>query len=493
MGPPMRITSVLHASLLLLPLTAACSSAPEKENASSSTSEGITTDDVMARARQWVADRVPYCGGPNGGADLICGGTCQRPSRPWDSFRSDCSGFVSWAWQISSQPDTATFVSDRGGPDGWTTIAIDDLRAGDALVTNGHNKLFSDFRGAGAADILEEFDCGQVAREKVTSFTRSGNTIWFSGDSRAYHPIRRNGISGGQPPPAAAQHELAFQANTSSLWTVGDVENKRWELGMMAGTSPAIVMLEGGGYEVAFQSNVGELWTVGSAGNANWHLGMMAGTSPSIAALAGGGYKVAFQANTGNLWTVGSSSEGDRHYGMMAGTSPSITGLAGGGYEVAFQANTGNLWTVGTQDGGDHHLGMMAGTSPSIAGLTGGGYEIAFQANTGSLWSVGNADNGDRLLGMLPGTSPAITALTNGGFQIAFQANTTSLWTTGSAGTKSWDLGMMPNTSPAIHALPNGGFRAVFQANTGDLYKADSDGIADLQLGMRNGTSPGGN
>ena len=30
---------------------------------------------------------------------------------------------------------------------------------------------------------------------------------------------------------------------------------------------------------------------------------MLAGTSPAIAALPGGGYKVAFQANTGDLWS----------------------------------------------------------------------------------------------------------------------------------------------------------------------------------------------
>ena len=34
---------------------------------------------------------------------------------------------------------------------------------------------------------------------------------------------------------------------------------------MMTGTSPAITGAAGGGYEVAFQANTGNLWTVGSA------------------------------------------------------------------------------------------------------------------------------------------------------------------------------------------------------------------------------------
>jgi hypothetical protein len=62
-----------------------------------------------------------------------------------------------------------------------------------------------------------------------------------------------------------------------------------------------------GGFEVAFQANTGSLWTVGSAGNHAWALGMRPGTSPAITNLAGGGYEVAFQANTGSLWTVGTA------------------------------------------------------------------------------------------------------------------------------------------------------------------------------------------
>jgi hypothetical protein len=50
---------------------------------------------------------------------------------------------------------------------------------------------------------------------------------------------------------------------------------------MMAGTSPAITSL-GGGYEVAFQANTGSLWTVGTDSHGAWNLGMMAGTSPAI-------------------------------------------------------------------------------------------------------------------------------------------------------------------------------------------------------------------
>jgi hypothetical protein len=208
---------------------------------------------------------------------------------------------------------------------------------------------------------------------------------------------------------AAPTYEVAFQANTSNLWTVGRDTHGDWLLGMAAGTSPSIATLSGGGYVVAFQANTGNLWTTGSTGSRDWGLGMMHGTSPSVTALANGGFEVAFQANTGNLWTVGTDPHGDWGLGMAAGTSPSITTLANGSYEVAFQANTGNLWTVGTDPHGDWGLGMAAGTSPAIAGLANGSYEVAFQANTTSLWTIGSDGHGAWSLGTLHGTSPAIT------------------------------------------------------------------------------------
>jgi hypothetical protein len=273
-----------------------------------------------------------------------------------------------------------------------------------------------------------------------------------------------------------------------------------WRMGTVHGT-PAVAPPTGGGgggggaggtsaYEVAFQANTANLWSVGWDPKGDWALGLMEGTSPSITRLSGGGYQVAFQANTGNLWVVGSQGGGDTGYGMMRGTSPAIAGLANGGYEVAFQANTGNLWTVGSDPRGDWKLGMMGGTSPAITALPGGGYEVAFQANTGNLWTVGSDPRGDWKLGMMGGTSPAIIALPGGGYEVAFQANTGSLWTVGADQRGAWNLGMKGGTSPAITALPGGGYEVAFQANTGNLWTVGADQRGDWSLGMREGTSP---
>jgi hypothetical protein len=207
-----------------------------------------------------------------------------------------------------------------------------------------------------------------------------------------------------------------------------------------------------GPFEVAFQANTGSLWTAASGGSADWGLGMMPDTSPAVAALTGGGFEVAFQANTGHLWTVGTAGCRDWPLGMLPGTSPSMSGLAGGGFEVAFQANTSNLWTVGSAGNTAWPLGMLPGTSPSMSGLAGGGFEVAFQANTSNLWTVGSAGNTAWPLGMLPGTSPSMSGLSGGGFEVAFQANTSNLWTVGSAGNTTWPLGMARGTDPSLAA-----------------------------------------
>jgi hypothetical protein len=296
-------------------------------------------------------------------------------------------------------------------------------------------------------------------------------------------------VASGAPPPPPS-YEVAFQANTSSLWSVGASNHGAWNLGMASGTSPSAALLTNGQYEYAFQANTSSLWTVGSDNHGAWNLGMMAGTSPAITALTGGGYEVAFQANTGSLWTVGTAGDTNWGLGMMKGTSPAITGLTNGSYEVAFQANTGSLWTVGSSDHGAWNLGMASSTSPAITGLTNGSYEVAFQANTGSLWTVGSDNHGAWNLGMASGTSPAITGLTNGSYEVAFQANTSSLWTVGFSDHGAWNLGMASGTSPSIVGLGNGSYEVAFQANTGSLWTVGSDNHGAWSLGMASGTSP---
>src|SRR3954463_16145287 len=110
-----------HQLAIVLVAVSGCASAPD-DGDPSTVEQDVTVADVMSRAQTWVDLQVPYCGGVNGGTDYICGGTCQRPHAAWDNFRTDCSGFVSWAWQIMDDPTSDAFSQDRGGTDGWSTI-----------------------------------------------------------------------------------------------------------------------------------------------------------------------------------------------------------------------------------------------------------------------------------------------------------------------------------------------------------------------------------
>jgi hypothetical protein len=58
---------------------------------------------------------------------------------------------------------------------------------------------------------------------------------------------------------------------------------------MMAGTSPSIAPLASGNFEVAFQANTGNLWTVGGDPHGDWGLGMMVGTSPGVGSTGASG------------------------------------------------------------------------------------------------------------------------------------------------------------------------------------------------------------
>lgn len=153
---------------------------------------------ALARAREWIAAKMPYCGGPNGGKDLICGGTCVRegPARKpeWDDYRSDCSGFVSWSWGLPPPGETTSTLAPYD-TDISEVIQVAELAPGDALNGKGHVMLFGGWtdKAAGKALILQESRCGQVAHEKVSTFEVIDATTLEISDGRRFRAIRYKG------------------------------------------------------------------------------------------------------------------------------------------------------------------------------------------------------------------------------------------------------------------------------------------------------------
>jgi hypothetical protein len=173
--------------------------------------EAISTNDVIARAREWVDVGMPYCGGPNGGADVLCGGTCVRNGAArnpaWDAYRSDCSGLVSYAWGLpapgrvtSTLPDVSQAIS------GW------DLAPGDILNNSYHVVLFSGWvnKDAGTARIIHEPDCGKQATElTVTLGIGQGSYVSLWGDG--YTALRYINMEGASSPASDACGDLTYQ------------------------------------------------------------------------------------------------------------------------------------------------------------------------------------------------------------------------------------------------------------------------------------------
>ena len=150
---------------------------------------------TLARARLWIDADMPYCGGPNGGADVICGGTCSRTgtakSADWDKYRSDCSGFVSWSWGLAAPGETTRTLAPYETKVS-SLITVDELEPGDALNGTGHVMLFGGWadKAAGKALILQESRCGTTAQEKISVFKVVDSTTLQISDGRKFRPIR---------------------------------------------------------------------------------------------------------------------------------------------------------------------------------------------------------------------------------------------------------------------------------------------------------------
>jgi MYXO-CTERM domain-containing protein len=178
-----------------------CSSAPPEARVEpvSSSADALSTSDVIARAQQWVTAMVPYCQSPNGqpDPDTSCSPTCERPGEPaaWDPYRSDCSGFVSWAWGLPAPGlDTSEFVP---GQNSVPTVEIDGttMQPGDACNIGGdHIVLFVNWIVPGQqAAFMEEPGCSATpnyAHAFTSNVEISGSQVTIDYEGSTFTAIR---------------------------------------------------------------------------------------------------------------------------------------------------------------------------------------------------------------------------------------------------------------------------------------------------------------
>ena len=155
----------------------------------------VTRQEAVDRAQQWVDAGMPYCQCPNHGYDKL--GLCTRPDNPaWDAYRSDCSGLVSWAWDLGA-PGLVTGTL-------WnvaTIINAADLKPGDALNSADHVMLFAGWvQYPTVASLIDEHNWGSNATHWNADVSINGSSVvradW---PSNPFTAIRYNAIQESCP------------------------------------------------------------------------------------------------------------------------------------------------------------------------------------------------------------------------------------------------------------------------------------------------------
>lgn len=188
-----------------LGLVAACSGAPPPSENVGSSASAITTSTILSRADQWVTAQLLYCQSPNGASDTIdpsCPSVCTRESNAqWDPYRSDCSGFVSWAWGLPAPGNT----TDEFAPADTSVSYViqgSDLQPGDALnIPGDHIVLFVSWVTVGSeANFYEEPGCSATpnyAHAFTSAVTISGSDVTIAYEGSTFTAIRYTGVTSG--------------------------------------------------------------------------------------------------------------------------------------------------------------------------------------------------------------------------------------------------------------------------------------------------------
>lgn len=191
-----HIARPLTVALSVLLTAAVITTAPPAPVAQAASSVGgaISRDEVLDRAQYWV-DR-----------DVIYSQSRTFPDEQGKRYRTDCSGYVAEAWHMS----TAGTYLDGGlntdgfrGYSGKTVLgSVHDLKAGDALLRNGHIELFvrwkdaDDHRDGAYVHSLNGPTDGDWAKgPKRNRHRQVGFNTWA--EMTTYTPIRYNKITDG--------------------------------------------------------------------------------------------------------------------------------------------------------------------------------------------------------------------------------------------------------------------------------------------------------
>jgi hypothetical protein len=138
-----RTARALIATLVLAAGLVAVQAVTAEPAAAASTLRTMTRTEIVERARFWVVTGTTY---------TQTGTFAQEAPSGTQTYRRDCSGLVSMAWDLGTSPVTGNFINDPSSGD-WTTLTgatraaqANQLLPGDAMVWHnsgkGHIELF---------------------------------------------------------------------------------------------------------------------------------------------------------------------------------------------------------------------------------------------------------------------------------------------------------------------------------------------------------------
>jgi len=156
---------------------------------------------ALARALTWINVGVLYCQSANGQPDYdsSCASTCVRASNSdWDAYRSDCSGFASYAYGLGAPGRTTAGFAPYATDASYQLTDPTTLAPGDLVnsTPEEHIMIFvqwlaSDFS---SAQFYEEPGCSSATPYATTTnsgVTNNGDgTITLSANGMNFIPIR---------------------------------------------------------------------------------------------------------------------------------------------------------------------------------------------------------------------------------------------------------------------------------------------------------------
>lgn len=175
-------------------LTVAVMTTSPPAQAASSVGGSISREEVLDRAQYWVDRNVIYSQNRT------------FPDEQGKKYRTDCSGLVSQAWHMST---AGTYLDGGLNTDGFRAYSgktvlgsVHDLKAGDALLRNGHIELFARWKdaddhrdGAFVYSLNGPTDGDWAKGPKKNTNGQVGFNTWA--EMTTYTPIRYDKITDG--------------------------------------------------------------------------------------------------------------------------------------------------------------------------------------------------------------------------------------------------------------------------------------------------------